>query len=330
MATVTLNPSADTLLNANQTTTNYGSSTSFYVGEDNAGSGVWRSLIKFDLSSYADATVNSATLRLHVKSDRSSNARAIRCYKVKRDWVESEATWNIYSTGNSWGTAGCADTTNDREASDMGAVTLANNESGWIEITLTASEVEEWLDGTDSNYGMLLKNDTENNDAYQYESSEDATYPPELVLNYTPAGTALTVADATHSHSADNLDLVVGLAVDDTLHSHAAESLGLVLDLVAQETSHAHSVESTALTVDLAINDTSHEHTADNIIISLISRLTALPRMKHFDASERDTELTALPRMKHFDASERDTDLDAGRRIKGLTAKKQERRSEYN
>lgn len=31
----------------------------------------------------------------------------------RQDWVEGEATWNIYKTSNNWGTAGCANTSSD-------------------------------------------------------------------------------------------------------------------------------------------------------------------------------------------------------------------------
>lgn len=196
MASITLSPTGDTQIKNDATTTNYGNTDNIDVGEYNAGTQVSRSLIKFDLSSIpAGSTFTSATLRLYDRNtDLSSNARTMRAFRVLRAWVEGDggvasgATWLSYDGISLWTGAGCADTTSDREATDIGSVGMGTNPAdAYVEITLTASEVQEWLDGGLANNGLLLKNDTESDDMHRLGSREMAgtTQDPELVIVYT-------------------------------------------------------------------------------------------------------------------------------------------------
>lgn len=180
----------DSFLNYKAPTTNLGTDATMVVGEHQSLTGyVYRGIIKFDLSTIPSSSViTSATLSLWTYSDASANARTMYLYRVKRNWVESEVTWNVYSTGNNWTTAGCADTTDDREASAIGSIALTASESMDTEkqITLDASMVQQWVSGAVSNYGMLIQMDTELNDAYGFHSSSSATagYRPKLVIEY--------------------------------------------------------------------------------------------------------------------------------------------------
>lgn len=187
--------SANTFIRVTAATTNYSGLDQIQVGEanDDPSGQVNRSLIKWDLSSIpATATVSSATLSLWLRSDYSDNARTWRVFRVKRNWVEAEATWNVYSSGNSWGTAGCSNTTTDREASDIGSVSVGASETVTVQkdFSLTASAVQEWIAGTTANYGLLIQADTEVNDLYVVNSNSFATSGerPKLVINYTIGG----------------------------------------------------------------------------------------------------------------------------------------------
>ena len=65
-------------------------------------------------------------------------------------------------------------------------------------------------------------------------------------------GVTLAVADATHGHAADNLDLTQAhtLAVQESAHSHAADNLDLVqlYTLTIAESSHGHAADNLDLT----------------------------------------------------------------------------------
>jgi len=188
MAQVTLNPSKNAYIRNTTATTNAGNG-NLYVGELNSQpADILRSLLQFSLSSIpSGSTITVATLRLYdAASPFSDNDRTMRAYRCLRVWVEMECTWNIYSTGNNWGTAGCSNTTTDREASDIGSVLTPGIEvEGWIEMTVTVAGVQGWLDGTLTNNGILLQMDTETDDLHNYNGRSEAN-PPQLVVTYTP------------------------------------------------------------------------------------------------------------------------------------------------
>ena len=188
MTTVTLNPTGDTFIRSDATGTNYGTELIVVVGENNATVRTLRGLIKFDLSGIpSSAVIQSVTLRLKVSSDVASNARTMRVFRQLRAWVELQATWNVYKTGSSWQTAGGFGA-NDCEQTDIGSVTVPANATGnWYEVELTASAIQEIIDGTWTDNGFFLKNDNEVNDAHQYSSREDVD-PPQLVIDYSVGG----------------------------------------------------------------------------------------------------------------------------------------------
>lgn len=193
MATAVINPTYDTNIASDNPTKNYDTSTAAFSGESNAVSGrIWRWLAKFDFSSIPSvAIVTSATLELYQNGDFSSNARVKYVYRVKRDWINDKVTWNIYSTGNNWQTAGCSGS-DDRELTDIGSLSLGAGESdnAWYAWSLTPSAVQEWISGSFANNGLILITDTETNDLYSYQSLENAggNYPKLTIEYYIPAG----------------------------------------------------------------------------------------------------------------------------------------------
>lgn len=193
MATLTIQATtsiSDCTLISNSATSNFNSLNR--VGERNDAVGeVNRLLIKFDLSGIpAGSVIDSATLSLMVETDVSSNARTFRVFRVKRVWVPAQATWNIYSTGNNWGTAGCSNTTSDREATDIGNTSFSASETvgQFKDFTLTASVVQDMVAGT--NNGFLVQADTETDDGYGFFTSENGTESknPKLVVTYHAGG----------------------------------------------------------------------------------------------------------------------------------------------
>lgn len=188
MATVTLNPTADAPIRSNSPTSNFGND-NLVVGELNDQTGyVRRSLLRFDIPLVSNAIVQSATLRLYQNTDYSSNARDFRVYRLLRAWVENQVTWNVYSTGNSWQTAGGFGA-NDCEQTAIGTRTMSASEAtGYKEWALDTAAIQGMMRGTFTNNGFLVKADTEANDAYEYNSREDASNKPELVIVYELGG----------------------------------------------------------------------------------------------------------------------------------------------
>ena len=155
----------DTEINISNPTTNYGTSVNLRVGDgDTAGNGVHRSFIKFDLSSIPSSdTVTSATLSLYENSAEDGHgvgSWAVKLQRVRRDWVETEATWNIWKTSNNWSTAGAGNTSSDIYSATTATVTLdgtvANAFIDWSDAQLT-SDVQDFVSGALSNYGWRIQ-----------------------------------------------------------------------------------------------------------------------------------------------------------------------------
>jgi len=190
MAEVTIQPSSkDTDISANNATTNYGSEINIRAGESDASTNNTRALIAFDLSTIPSyAIITSAKLNLYLYDDFASNIRIKRVYRLKRAWVEAQATWNIYSTGNNWSTAG-AFGADDCEQTDIGSLQFTGVEAdGWKEWELTPSAIQAMVTGAWTNNGFLIKADTENNDMHHFYSRNyavDTSLRPKLIITYS-------------------------------------------------------------------------------------------------------------------------------------------------
>lgn len=184
----------DTYIDGNNPTTNSGTDTKISIGELDSISAVHRTMIKFDLSSIpAGAYTSSNILSLWILQDNSSNARNCKAFRILRDWVEAQATWNIWSTANNWTTAGCGSDGNDADLTTIWATTAYTaTESVGAEkqFSLLTSEFDKFLNGTYTNYGWLLKMDTETNDNYYHDSSSSVTSGerPKLAVTYQLGG----------------------------------------------------------------------------------------------------------------------------------------------
>jgi len=186
--TLTLQPDAttglDTKIRQEAATTNYGSNDPLGIGEYYSIVRLERMLIKFDLSSIPNnAIIDSAQLKLKIAVDESDNVRTLRIYRTKRDWVESQATWNVWKVANNWSTAGGFHV-DDCEQTNIGSVALSATEAVGTVITINLTSTTKA--GLDLGNGWLLKMDTEANDAYSFYSSDavNATDRPQLVVTY--------------------------------------------------------------------------------------------------------------------------------------------------
>ena len=133
---------------------------------------VRNTLIKFDVSAIpSNAIVVSATLTLVARS-RSGTPFNVSTYPLKRAWVESQATWNVYSTGHAWGTAG-----GTKDGTDIGSKesTAAMPSTGNAVFSIPIM-VQGWVDGSLTNNGVNLITDTVADNKWLYGwDSEHAT-----------------------------------------------------------------------------------------------------------------------------------------------------------
>ena len=92
----------DAYINGGAATTNYGSNTQ--IGIDN--SPVINTLIRFDLSNVTNGVRVLGGGMYWQKDDTQTTNMTMGFHRLLRAWVEAQVTHNIYSTGNSWATAG--------------------------------------------------------------------------------------------------------------------------------------------------------------------------------------------------------------------------------
>jgi hypothetical protein len=140
---VVVHPTIDTYISQTAATTNYG--TAEVLATRPYTSNIGRILLKFDFSSIvpAGATISSATLRLYATT--GATGRTITVYReLRTDWVEAQATWNIYKTDNNWGTAGALNSDSDYTATDAAtAATVAT--LSWLEVNVTTLTTTAWV-----------------------------------------------------------------------------------------------------------------------------------------------------------------------------------------
>lgn len=195
----------DTDMHQNSPTTNFGTSAELRVGEFlGAANAEGRTLIELNITSIdSGSNISAAEISLFLYNNVSGGAETWSIYRVIRDWVETEATWNKFSTaGGNWGTAGCSNTTTDRDALDFGTLVFggvpATGQFHNIEMDGQSSdyaELEAQVGNTPSfaNKGWLIQDGGTLNRGNSCRSS-DWTTPaerPKVAITYTPPSTGV-------------------------------------------------------------------------------------------------------------------------------------------
>lgn len=109
---------------------------------------------------------------------------------------------------------------------------------------------------------------------------QDATHGHSVDNVALTQANTLSVADAVHAHVVDSPTLTQAhiLAVADALHSHAVDAVALTQanTLTVADTVHAHAVDNVALVQShiLAVADALHAHAADNVSLTQAGTLT--------------------------------------------------------
>ena len=179
----------DTYIVQDATTTNYGTSATSHSRAANGGGYIRNILISFDLSSITGpVTVTNATLSI-LRGGTHDGDSTCSAYRLLRNWVETEATWNVYSTGNSWSTAGAAYNNADRDVDLSAAVILDTiGDLEWKDFSSAqlAADVQDMINNG-SNYGWVLFLNTSPVAWHVFVSSEDVTTTnrPKLTITYT-------------------------------------------------------------------------------------------------------------------------------------------------
>lgn len=162
---------------------NFGNDTKMLIlgGSENV-----KALVRFDLSSIpASAVISSATLSLYNYSHQPSiNGGTVSVHPVTKPWAETQATWHIYSTGNSWAAAGMQ-AGGDYITGSQASIAIDTSINVWRNFDVTAM-VQQWVNGAVANNGFVVRSSTYGVKPHFYSSNylSDISLRPKLTVIY--------------------------------------------------------------------------------------------------------------------------------------------------
>ena len=182
----------DTYLRSTAATTNFDSQ-NLRVGFTASGSVVSRTLMHFDITQAsipAGSTIVSAYLRLWATQADSAGAAATIKRLTNASWVENQATWNVYSTGNNWAGGAGADSDTSTPHVTFNLPTQASDSTNRVIITGMKTLIDDAIASRSSQLHMLIKQDTESGTT-THTTFRDSEYSgtqgeqPRLFITYT-------------------------------------------------------------------------------------------------------------------------------------------------
>ena len=174
----------DTHITSDTPTSNLNNAATFLINDSSN-----NALIKPDLTNLpADQTIDSALLYVYLESGFQGTPWDLYVHRCLRTVVFAEATWNIYSTGNNWGTAGGENTTSDHTATQIGLVEVPNT-AGYYAVDIT-TWVQDVYDATITNQGLWLTRGDGSGSAYRTFTTKEGSdgHRPELVITHSASG----------------------------------------------------------------------------------------------------------------------------------------------
>jgi len=161
-------------------------------GDDPGGTGRDLSaLLRWDVGAIPPgSTVQSASISLTVTN---ASAEPYGIYEMKRPWVETQATWNVYANGLRWQMAG-AQGALDRGTTLLG--TVLPPATGMYTVSLNAAGIallQSWVNTPSMNQGLIIAH-TVSADGAAFASRQESTVSnrPKLTVTYLPGGSAPT------------------------------------------------------------------------------------------------------------------------------------------
>ncbi|OHB70077.1 MAG: hypothetical protein A2V70_16980 [Planctomycetes bacterium RBG_13_63_9] len=110
-----------------------------------------RSLLQFDVSSIEE-DVEHVTLNMYFYLQTgSSHLLTADVHRLTESWSEMSATWNSRDSSNDWSSPG-----GDFSSTAIATTTLGSSTGTWQEWDVT-DLVQDWLAGTYTNHGLLVK-----------------------------------------------------------------------------------------------------------------------------------------------------------------------------
>ena len=116
---------------------------------------------------------------------------------LRSTWAETQATWNVYKTGSSWGTIGCGSSTTDYTTSGQASATVPASE-GYMQWTVTTQV--QWAQ-SNSAYVHVRLVDISETSSYECEffsrEFSGTDKDPQLIITYTAPSPTVTTGSVT-------------------------------------------------------------------------------------------------------------------------------------
>ena len=188
---------SDTFINSQAVDLNYGSFHDLWMRSQEEEC----ALLHFEIPASVpqDAIVLDAILELFAYGRSNGTAMEVRAYPLLRSWSAEQATWISPALGQTWGIAGANQLGVDRAAHP---IDIQNVDSIGDPVYFGLTDlVKQWVQQPADNLGVILRGYAETSVEYQFQSSEEHTYPwqrPRLWIVYQlPAPSATPTATRT-------------------------------------------------------------------------------------------------------------------------------------
>jgi RHS repeat-associated protein len=202
-------------------------STQLHLGWD--GSTQRRDLLRFDVQNSLPKGIHvlDAELGLYLLDTDNANSATVNLHSVTRSWTGA-ASWNKYDGTNAWATAG-----GDFDASVAASNTVGST-IGWYK-WFPRQLVQSWIDGSATNNGLLVKEDTERSIVNRFffnSSAAPFSQLPYLDVVYEPQTGQRPYYKFDSQQLNDRMDLNVNVASGNLmLHASDVNVNGTGLDL---------------------------------------------------------------------------------------------------
>ena len=194
-------------------------SSNFQIGAfDGSGTRDLHSVVKFDVSSLSNVTVQSAKLNLEIRSSTNTPV-PIQVHRLTTDWSESTVTWN-----SPWSASGGDYSGNVEGSSTFDFdITLGHpTETMHFDIT---DLVNGWVQGSYPNYGLVLLDPTGANESLNVYSSEGVTVPTLDVVTSNGSSVSTSTTFRQTIPMCTDLDMPVGGVVSANVYVNSSGSM---------------------------------------------------------------------------------------------------------
>lgn len=166
----------DNVLDSAHATTNFSTNTSYTVQSANTAY-----IQKYDLSSIAGQTAAYAHLYVYMQRGFQHTNNV---YRVLQNFNASQSTWNVYSTGNNWNTAGASGSGTDFTPTNSTTYAAPNNTYQEIDVT---NLVNDCL-SSGNNCDILMRWGSGGGFFDILSMANNATNPPYMIVATTTPG----------------------------------------------------------------------------------------------------------------------------------------------